>query len=105
MSFVAKKSNPVVANILKQPNFVKLVKPGDLVESVLMERTPRAAYFDLGSYGTGIVYGVEFKNSQDILKNLKNGDKVSAKIVELDNDQGYVELSLAGAEKQKSWQV
>ena len=94
-----------MSNLLKQPNLVKVLKQGDLIEAVFMEKTPRAAYFDLGAYGTGVVFGVELKNSQDILKNLEKGGMVSGKVVELDNEQGYIELSLAGAEKQKTWQV
>lgn len=74
------------------------------MEAIFTQRGNRAVYFDLGPWGTGIVYGVELMNAQDILKNLKIGDKISAKIVDPENERGYVELSLAGAERQKTWQ-
>ena len=105
MSVKKNNTNSVLAQLLKaNPSLIRVLKPGDLVDAVFSARGNRAVYFDLGPWGTGIVYGVELLNAQEILKNLKLGEKVSAKVVESENDQGYVELSLAGAEKQKSWQ-
>ena len=105
MSVKKNNTNSVLAKLLKvNPSLIRVLKPGDLVDAVFSARGHRAVYFDLGPWGTGIVYGVELLNAQEILKNLKLGEKVSAKVVESENDQGYVELSLAGAEKQKSWQ-
>ncbi|MDE2001244.1 MAG: 30S ribosomal protein S1 [Patescibacteria group bacterium] len=87
------------------PDAMGAAKEGDLVTAKLLKRMPRAIYFDLGKIGTGIVYGVELLNAKEVLKALKPGDEVSAKVVDMENDDGYVELSLAGAEKQKSWQT
>ncbi len=87
------------------PELFGTIKAGDLVEAKLLKRMPRAVYFDLGKFGTGVVYGVELLNAKDILKGLKEGDKISAKVVEVENEDGYVELSLAEAGKQKSWQA
>jgi small subunit ribosomal protein S1 len=58
----------------------------------------------LGINGTGIIYGREFYAVKDIVKNLEIGDKVFAKIVEMENDEGYKELSLRDATKEMSWQ-
>lgn len=100
-----KKTDSALAQLIKvSPDSMATVKEGDLVTAVLIRRTPRAVYFDLGKFGTGVVYGAELLNTKETLKNLKEGDKISAKVVEAENDDGYVELSLAGAEKQKSWQ-
>ncbi|MDO8430044.1 MAG: S1 RNA-binding domain-containing protein [bacterium] len=101
-----KKTDSVIANLLKSsPDLMGMVKEGDLVTAKLLNRAPRAVYFDLGKYGTGVVYGVELLNAREVLKNLKEGDTASAKVADVENEDGYVELSLAGAEKQKSWQV
>ena len=79
-------------------------KEGTVVEATFMKKLPRKAYFDIGRFGTGIVYGLEMQNAREAIRNLKPGDKVSAKIVALDGEEGHVELSLSEAGKQKLWQ-
>jgi small subunit ribosomal protein S1 len=79
-------------------------KEGTVVEATLMKKLPRRAYFDMGRFGTGIVYGVEIQNAREAVRNLKIGDKVNAKIVALDGEDGHIELSLSEAGKQKLWQ-
>jgi len=87
------------------PDLFGILKEGDLVEAKLLKRTPRAVYFDLGRFGTGVIFGVELLNARDALKNLKEGDMVSAKVAEVENEDNYVELSLSEAGRQKSWQA
>ncbi|MFY9461973.1 MAG: S1 RNA-binding domain-containing protein, partial [Candidatus Sungiibacteriota bacterium] len=53
---------------------------------------------------TGIIYGREFYEAQNIIKGLKTDDAVTAKIVDLDNEEGFVELSLREAGRDKDWQ-
>lgn len=79
-------------------------KAGDIIEGLVMEKRGNRLFIDLQSRGTGIVYGREFYDAQSIIKNLNPGDSVSAKIVDLDNEDGYVELSLSEAGKEKEWQ-
>lgn len=100
-----KKTDSAAAQLIKSfPDLLAAVKEGDLVTGQLLKRMPRAIYFDLGKYGTGVVFGMELVNAKEVLKNLKEGDQVSAKVVNVENEDGYVELSLAEAGKQKSWQ-
>lgn len=101
----AKKLSPLAQLLKTNPNLAATLKSGDLAEAALIQKEGKTAYFDLGPWGTGIVYGVEFSNAQEILKNLKPGDKVSAKIIDLENNEGYIEISLAEAGKQKAWQL
>ncbi|MBI3046269.1 MAG: S1 RNA-binding domain-containing protein [Candidatus Harrisonbacteria bacterium] len=101
-----KKTDSAVAQLLRSlPDLGTMAKEGDLVTGTLLRRTPRAVYFDLGKFGTGVVYGTELVNAREALKNLKEGDPITAKVVEAENENGYVELSLAEAGKQKSWQA
>ncbi len=103
--FTAKRIDSPLAQMLKSPVGLPSLKSGDLIEGALIAKAKRAAYFDLGALGTGIVYGVEFSNASSVLKGLNAGDKATAKIVETENDEGYVELSLAEAGIQKSWEL
>ena len=79
-------------------------KEGAVVEVTLMKKLPRKAYFDLGRFGTGVVYGAEYQNAKEALRTMKPGDKVHAKIVSLDGEDGRAELSLAEAGRQKALQ-
>ena len=79
-------------------------KEGAVVEVTFMKKLPRKAYFDMGRFGTGIVFGAEMQNAKEAIRNLKPGDKVSAKIVALDGEEGQTELSLSEAGRQKLWQ-
>ncbi len=100
-----KKTVSPLAQIIKtEPDLISFLKEGDLIDVKVLEKTPRAVYFDLGKFGTGIVYGAEFLNARNVIKDLNVGDAVVAKIIDLENENGYVELSLAGAHKQKNWQ-
>ncbi len=102
----AKKTNSPLANFLKNDtNLISTLKAGDLVDGEFIELGAKKAFFDLKRFGTGIVYGREYVNAQDVIKNLEAGAKILAKVVESENDKGYVELSLTEADKQKSWQT
>lgn len=100
-----KKIDSAVGQLIKtEPDLISFLKENDLIEANLLRKTPRAIYFNLGKFGTGIVYGAELINSKSIVKGLNEGDLVTAKIIDTENEEGYIELSLAGAHKQKNWQ-
>jgi len=77
---------------------------GSTIEGKVVARDRSSLFIDLGIHGTGIIFGREFYAVKDIVKSLEIGDKVHAKIVELENDEGYRELSLRDATKEISWQ-
>ncbi len=76
---------------------------GSIIEGKIVARGKSSVFIDLGAYGTGIIYGREFYEAKEMLKDLKINDKIFSKIVELDNDQGYKELSLRDATKEFTW--
>lgn len=80
-------------------------KEGMVLEVALLKKMPRKIYFDMGRFGTGIVYGVEVANAREAIRKMNLGDKVQAKIVMLDGEEGHIELSLSEAGKQKLWQL
>ncbi len=98
------KRNSLFAQFIKSnPELFAFIKPGDLIEGILLEKSPREVIVDLGKYGTGIVYRGEFLNARDAIKKLQVGQSIQAKVLEVDNNEGLIELSLSEAEKQKSW--
>ncbi len=75
-----------------------------MVEAKLLRKMPKRVYFDLGRFGTGIIYGTELLGAKNIIKELEIGGLASAKIIDLENEDGLIELSLSGAHRQKNWQ-
>ncbi len=87
------------------PKAFNLPKEGDTAEGKVIKKSARNLFVDLGAWGIGIVYGIEFTNAQSIIKNLKLGDVVLVKILEVENEAGLRELSLTEAQSQKSWDL
>jgi len=76
---------------------------GDVVEGDVIGIEKSCVYINLNPYGTGIIFGKEFINARDIIRKINVGDKVSAKVVETDNKNGYIELSLKEARQALVW--
>lgn len=74
-----------------------------LVEGVVIDIGKSSVYVDLKPFGTGIIYGREFIAAKDIIKKVNIGDTVKAKIVDLENEDGYIELSLKEAKQALIW--
>ena len=77
--------------------------PETIVEGPVIDKERSSIFVDLGIFGTGIIYGKEFINAKDIIKKIKIGDIVKAKVVEQENENGYTELSLKGAKQALIW--
>lgn len=99
-----KITSPELHILKMNPALMPFLKEGDLVEVTLIENGNKEVFFEVPHVGTGIIYGVELINAKDILKSLEMGGRVTAKVVEPENDEGFVELSLAEADKQRAWQ-
>lgn len=106
MEVQARVNSIIMQNLAaKLPRAFSFPKLGDVIEGRVIKKSARTLYFDLGLWGIGIVYGIEFTNAQAIVKNLKVGDSTFAKILEVENEDGFRELSLAEAQSQKSWDL
>jgi len=75
----------------------------DVIEGSVLAVEKSAVYVDVKPYGTGIIYGYEFIQAKDVIKKLNIGDVVTAKITELENENGYIELSLKEAKQALMW--
>ena len=76
---------------------------GSIVEGKVVARDRSSLFIDLGNQGTGIIYGKEFYGAKETIKGLNIGDTVFAKIVEMENEEGYRELSMMDATKDMNW--
>ncbi len=75
----------------------------DLVEGPVISIEKSSIYVDLGPFGTGIIYGREFLAARDLVKKINLGDSITAKVIEKENEEGYVELSLQEARNALVW--
>lgn len=82
---------------------IKPLEIGELVEGTVLSIDKMEMYIEIPFYGTGIIFGREFVNARDMIKNINVGDMVKAKIVERENDKGYIELSLKEARQALVW--
>ena len=92
-------------NLLEENNLLKPPKVGEIIKGKVVETGRSSVFIDLGVWGTGIIYGKEFYEAKDALRNLKIGNEIFAKITELENEDGYVELSLSQAGKELTWET
>ncbi len=92
----------VMKDIMTGDGYKPLVL-GDLLEGTVITTSGITMYIDLGVYGTGIIYGREFLNAKDMIKNINVGDTVKGKVIETENENGYVELSLKEARQALVW--
>ena len=95
-------SSSVMEKLLEQVD-VHVPKAGDLVTGRVIDIGKNSIYLDLGILGTGIVMGREMKDGMGIADNLKKGDEVEASVLGLEDEDGYMELSLREAGYEKIW--
>ncbi len=81
-----------------------LPKLGDIQEGEIISISKNSVLIDLGTLGTGIVYPGEFYESTSAQKDLKQGQRVHAVLLDIENDEGYRELSLRRAQINTAWQ-
>lgn len=91
--------------IVEESDLLKPPKTGEIVQGKIISKGRSSVFLDLGSWGTGIIYGKEFYEAKDKLKGLKIGDSIFTKIIDTENEEGYIELSLTKAGKELSWET
>ncbi len=89
--------------LLRSTSSSSFPKLGELAEGTVLEKKGTRVFVDLGTKGAGIIYGKEYYAAENIIKTLNPGDVIHAKIVDLDNEEGYIELSLKEAGEEKRW--
>ncbi len=91
--------------VTTEPQEVVKVRPAldELVEGPVIAVDKAAVYIDLPPYGTGIIYGREYIAVRDLIKKTNVGDIIKAKVVDVENDDGYIELSLKEAKQALIW--
>ena len=106
MEKIALKDTNVMKDIVTaRKEWFQLPHTGDILEGTVIGKESGALYIDLGPIGTGVIYGREYFAVQDAIRDLKPGDPISAKLVQLENEDGLRELSMKEAGEERNWQT
>ena len=89
--------------LLKDSPPVFRARPGELIEGTVVFRGKNKLLLDLGGVATGIVSGRELRDSFNTFRQLSIGETSITMVLEEENDEGMVVLSLRMASQQKAW--
>lgn len=98
-----KVSTSSMDELLQGLTNIALPEPGQLVDGLVISIYKNKILVDINGVATGMISGREAKDSSDSAKTLKAGDSVSAYVIEGENDEGYIVLSLRKANQEKTW--
>lgn len=76
---------------------------GSIVEGKIVSIAHNEILVDVGAKAEGIIAGRELEENPGLWKTLKVGDTLAAFVVQSENDQGYLVLSLRKAYPQQRW--
>lgn len=90
--------------LAERPDSTRTARRDEVVKGNIFDIASNTLYVDLGQLGVGIVYGRELMDAQETFRHARVGDPVEAVVVEPENDDGYVELSLRSASEERAWE-
>lgn len=76
---------------------------GSLIEVEVIDIFGNKILVDCSGVAVGMISGKEAQDSGDTLANLKAGDRISAYVIEEENEEGYFVLSLRRASQERTW--
>jgi len=97
---IAEDNSPM--NLLFSKGNFRFPQVGDTIDGKVIYVSSNEIYLDLPPFGTGIVLGKEIKDGLGSGK-LKIDDVVNATIIDMENEDGYIELSIREASCEKAW--
>jgi small subunit ribosomal protein S1 len=90
--------------ILQKSPEIFVPKLGDMVEGVVVSVDRKRVVVDIGGLATGIITGKEMQDNRHTVSQLSPGDKVTAVLIDEENQDGVMLLSLRKASQKKAWE-
>ncbi|NMB92428.1 MAG: S1 RNA-binding domain-containing protein [Parcubacteria group bacterium] len=87
----------------KKIQVVNLPEVNSSLTGIILEKKSKTLFIDLSPYGTGIVRGPYYLEAKDYIKNLNVSDKVTVKVLDWNNEEGFIELALKDLVQEKTW--
>lgn len=95
--------NPSAMDELFTKHVIEIPEVGAVVQGTVIHVASSYALIDLGSIGTGIVLGKEMRDGLGPEGKLKVNTTITATLMDYENEDGYIELSIREASYEKSW--
>ena len=95
------KRSELMSEVLSKTKTTPML--GMMVEGKIIAIDKTTVFVDLSPFATGIIFGKEYNTVRDVLRNANIGDSIAAKVIEVENEDGYIELSLKEARQAIVW--
>ncbi|MBD3360031.1 MAG: S1 RNA-binding domain-containing protein [Candidatus Buchananbacteria bacterium] len=96
--------NSEFAKLISDSKYLQFPKIGEVIKGTVISASKSEVKLDIGGVKIGIVRGRELYNESEEYSNLKPDDTVEATVIELENENGEMELSFRYAGQQKAWE-
>ena len=95
---------PELSKLLEEGSYLNIPAQGDVVKGKIISASRREVKIDLGGVMTGVVRGRELFAESSDYSNLASGEEVEATVIDLENENGEIELSFRFAGQRKAWE-
>lgn len=90
--------------LMEEGQYLNIPKVGDVVTGKIVGSGRREIRIDLNGIATGVVRGRELFTGGTEIGDMKAGSEVEATVIELENENGEMELSFRFAGQKKAWE-
>lgn len=102
---VSSRAASTMAELLaRAPHKIKIYKIGEKVSAKFLEISKKSASFDIGGKSEALIIEDYFEEAKTYLNRLKPGDEIEAVVVNPENVEGRVLLSLRETISEANWQ-
>ena len=92
------------AKLIAEGAYLQFPQLGDIVNGKIISASRREVRVDIGGMTTGVIRGRELFAESSEYANLKPGEGVEATVIDLENENGEMELSFRFAGQRKAWE-
>ncbi|KKR08659.1 MAG: RNA binding S1 domain-containing protein, small subunit ribosomal protein S1 [Candidatus Peregrinibacteria bacterium GW2011_GWE2_39_6] len=89
--------------LLKNSPPMIIPTPGEIIEGSIIDLSKNRILVDIEGVNIGVISGREARDSTETSKTLQIGDKVHVCVLESENEEGFVVLSLRKASQERAW--
>ncbi len=101
---MAKDTQSEFQKLMEEGQYLNIPKIGDVVTGKVVGSGRREIRIDLNGIATGVVRGRELFTGGTEIGDMKPGSEVEATVIELENENGEMELSFRFAGQKKAWE-
>jgi small subunit ribosomal protein S1 len=88
----------------QQEKFFRVLQPGDIVKGIVASKRSNEILVDVGAKSEGIVHARDLENlSPEEVAAIKVGDEVPVYVLNVDDEEDRINLSLSQAKIEKDW--